>query len=145
MARDPLTAVLVDTHGLLFALLAPDRLSARARAVLEDRRTALVWSAASTWEVVVKAKAGKLDLGGDVVTVLGEQIVQMGMRLLPVEQAHALRVASLPEVAWVDAAGVSRRHADPFDRILVAQALVEGLPILSADEHFGRYPITRIW
>lgn len=137
--------VLVDTNGLLFALLAPHRLSARARAVLEDRANVLVWSAASTWEVVVKARLGKLELGGEVATVLGEQLLRMGMRILPVEQAHALRVASLPEVEWIDAQGVARRHADPFDRLLVAQALAEGLPILSADDHFDRYAVERVW
>lgn len=138
-------AVLVDTNGLLFALLAPERLSPRARRVLEDRTSALVWSAASTWEVVVKARLGKLDLGGDVATVLAEQILRLGMRILPVEQAHSMRVASLPDVDWIDAGGSPRRHADPFDRLLVAQALVEGLPILTSDDQFDRYPVERIW
>jgi PIN domain nuclease of toxin-antitoxin system len=137
--------VLVDTNGLLFALLSPERLSPRARRVLEDRRSALVWSAASTWEVVVKARLGKLDLGGDVATVLGEQILRMGMRILPVEQAHSLRLATLPDVDWIDASGSSRRHADPFDRLLIAQALVEGLPILTSDDQFDRYPVERVW
>jgi PIN domain nuclease of toxin-antitoxin system len=137
--------VLVDTHALLFALLSPDRLSTRARRVLEDRASVLVWSVASTWEVIVKARIGKLSLGGDVAIVLGEQIVRMGMRVLPVEQAHALEIARLPEVEWIDAAGVPKRHADPFDRLLVAQAVVEGLPILTADEQFDRYPVERIW
>lgn len=137
--------VLVDTNGLLFALLTPERLSPRARRILEDRTSALVWSAASTWEVVVKTRLGKLDLGGDVATVLGEQLLRMGMRILPVEQAHSLRVASLPDVDWVDANGAPRRHEDPFDRLLVAQAMVEGLPILTADDHFDRYPVERVW
>ena len=137
--------VLVDTNGLLFSLLAPERLSPRARAVLEDRGSALLWSAASTWEVVAKARLGKLDLGGDVATVLGEHLQRMGMRILPVEQAHSLRVASLAAVEWIDASGVVRRHADPFDRLLVAQALVEGLPILTSDDQFDRYPIARVW
>lgn len=137
--------VLVDTNGLLFALLTPERLSPRARRVLEDRTSALLWSAASTWEVVVKARLGKLDLGGDVATVLGEQLLRLGMRILPVEQAHSLRVASLPDVDWVDAYGSARRHADPFDRLLVAQALVEGLPILTSDDQFDRYAVERVW
>jgi PIN domain nuclease of toxin-antitoxin system len=137
--------ILVDANALLFALLAPERLSARARGVLEDRANTLVWSAASTWEVVVKARLGKLDLGGDVAAVLGEQIVRLGMRVLPVEHAHCLRVATLPEVEWTDAAGSLRRHADPFDRLLVAQALVEGLPILTSGEQFDRYAVQRVW
>jgi PIN domain nuclease of toxin-antitoxin system len=137
--------VLVDASALLFALLSPERLSARARVLLQDRSTTLVWSAASTWEVVIKARIGKLDLGGDTVAVLTEQVLRMGMRILPVEQAHALRVSSLPDVEWVDTSGAVRRHADPFDRLLVAQALVEGLPILTADEQFDRYPVERVW
>lgn len=137
--------VLVDTSCLLFALLTPEHLSPRARRVLEDRGSALVWSAASTWEVVVKTRLGKLDLGGDVATVLGEQLLRMGMRILPVEQAHSLRVASLPDVDWTDARGSSRRHADPFDRLIVAQALVEGLPLLTSDDQFDRYPVERVW
>lgn len=138
-------SALVDTNGLLFALLTPERLSPRARRVLEDRSSALVWSAASTWEVVVKARLGKLDLGGDVATVLGEQLLRMGMRILPVEQAHVLRVATLPDLEWIDADGSPRRHADPFDRLIVAQAIVEGLPILTSDDQFDRYPVERVW
>lgn len=67
------------------------------------------------------------------------------MPVVPVEQAHALRAASLPDLDWVDADGSPRRHADPFDRLLEAQALVEGLPILTADDEFDRYPIERVW
>jgi PIN domain nuclease of toxin-antitoxin system len=137
--------VLVDTNGLLFALLAPERLSLKARQILEDRRNTLLWSTASTWEVVIKAKMGKLDLGGDVAGILGEQILRLGLRILPVEQVHALHVARLPSVEWVDEAGLLRRHADPFDRLIVAQALVEEVPILSSDSAFDRYPVVRIW
>ncbi len=136
---------LVDTHALLFALLAPERLSVRARGVLEDRSNILLWSVASTWEVIVKVRTGKLDLGGDASSILSEQLLRLGMRILPVEQAHALRVHGLPEVEWVDRLGSTRRHADPFDRMLVAQALVEGVPVVTADEQFGRYPVEVIW
>ena len=94
---------------------------------------------------MVKARLGKLDLGGDVATVLAEQLERMGMRILPVEQAHSLRVASLPDVEWIDARGAARRHADPFDRLLVAQAIVEGLPILTSEDQFDRYPVDRVW
>lgn len=138
-------AILVDTNALLHALLAPAKLSPRARAVLADRANELVWSTASTWEVVLKARLGKLDLGGDVATILGREIVRFGLRVLPIEQTHCLRIASLPDVEWVDAKGVSQRHADPFDRLLVAQALVEDLPILTADALFERYAVRRLW
>jgi PIN domain nuclease of toxin-antitoxin system len=138
-------AVLVDTNALLFALTAPERLSPRASGILRDRSVTLTWSAVSTWEVIVKAGLGKLDLGGDPGLVLREQLLVMGMRLLPLEHAHALHVARLPEVTWTDGHGVSRRHADPFDRALVAQAIVEGLPILSADPQLDRYAVQRVW
>lgn len=140
-----MTAILVDTNALLHALLTPAKLSARARKTLEDRQHELVWSTASTWEVVIKARLGKLDLGGEVAKVLSAQIVRLGMRVLPIEQAHCLRIAGLPDVEWKDAKGVSQRHADPFDRLLVAQALVEELPILTADGLFERYGVRRIW
>ncbi len=137
--------VLLDTNALLFALLSPERLSPVARRILEDRSNTLVWSAASTWEIAIKARLGKLHLGGDVATVLGEQIVRLGLRILSVDQAHALCVAGLPDAQWTDETGAQRRHADPFDRLLVAAALVEGLPVLSADPQLDRYPIKRIW
>jgi PIN domain nuclease of toxin-antitoxin system len=104
-----------------------------------------VWSTASTWEVVVKARLGKLDLGGDVAKVLSPELERLGVYLLPVVQAHALAVATLPEVAWTDPAGLARRHADPFVRLLIAHALVEGVPVLTADAHFDRYAVNRIW
>ena len=137
--------VLVDANALLFALLAPDRLSAPARRILTDRACTLVWSVASTWEIVIKARLGKVDLGGEVAAVLARELSALGVRVLPVEQAHALAVASLPSVSWADADGIPRRHADPFDRLLVAQALAEGLPVLSADEALDRYGVQRIW
>lgn len=137
--------VLVDSNALLFALLAPDRLSEKAKKLMEDRGNHLVWSAASTWEIVIKVRLGKLQLDGGVTEVLPEQLNRLGMQVLPVEQSHALRVAGLPDVVWTDTAGIPRRHADPFDRLLVAQAQVENLPILSADEQFDRYEVTRMW
>ncbi len=111
--------VLVDTNALLFALLAPDRLSPRAHAVLSDAGSTLVWSAASTWEVIVKARLGKLDLGGEPANVLTEALLAFGMRMLPVTHAHALRVGTLQEPA-APPDGDGRRHADPFDRLIVA-------------------------
>ncbi len=138
-------SILVDTNALLHGLLTPAKLSARARNTLADRKNELVWSTASTWEIVIKARLGKLDLGGDVAKVLGTELVRLGMRVLPIEQAHCLRIAGLPDVDWKDAKGVSQRHADPFDRLLIAQALVEGLPILSADGLFERYGVRRVW
>ena len=77
--------------------------------------------------------------------VLGEQLVRMGMSVLPLEQAHAFQVARLPDVEVSGPDGLRRRHADPFDRILIAQAIVEGLPILAADDHFDGYPVERVW
>lgn len=137
--------VLVDSNALLFSLLTPERLSSRARTLLEDRENTLVFSVASMWEIVIKSRLGKLHLGGPVATVLSEEMDRLGMQLLPVEQAHALRVAALAPAGWTDSSGHVHRHADPFGRLLVAQAQIEGLPILSADEQLDRYEIDRIW
>ena len=87
-----LVTVLVDTNALLFALLVPERRSPRASRILRDRAVALVWSVASTWEIVIKARLGKVDLGGDVAAVLARELTALGVQILPIEQGHALAV-----------------------------------------------------
>ena len=134
--------VLLDANALLFALLAPERLSARARSLLEDRGCGLVWSAASTWEVMLKSGTGRLDLGGEPAAVLSEQLLAFGVRHLPIEQAHALRVATLPDPATVG--GPGGRHADPFDRMLVAQAKMHNLVLVSHDPKVLAYDVASL-
>ena len=115
--------VLLDTHLLLWALADPARLPAEARRLI-DHADAYV-SAASVWEISIKAALGKLSADpGEIVAALGPA----GFLALPISVEHAARVASLPPA-----------HRDPFDRLLVAQALAEPMRLLTTDATLGGY------
>ncbi|MDQ1552887.1 MAG: hypothetical protein QOD50_2309 [Actinomycetota bacterium] len=118
---------LVDTHLLLWAALVPQRLSAAATAVLEDPRAGLMFSAASIWEVAIKASMGREDFRVDS-RLLRRALLENGYSELPISSEHAAAVADLPG-----------RHGDPFDRIQVAQARVEGLVFLTGDAVVADY------
>jgi PIN domain nuclease of toxin-antitoxin system len=126
--------VLLDTHALLWWCADAPALSRRARATIADAGTECLVSAASCWEIAIKCSLGKLHLSVPAEKFLAEQIALNGFRVLPVELAHAVRVERLPF-----------HHRDPFDRLLSAQALLEKLPLVSADRVFGRYRVRRIW
>lgn len=125
--------VLVDTHAWIWSLASPERLSAEARTVLSSRRNVVYLSAASAWELAIKAALGKIELPEPFEAFVPSRMARLGITPLPVTHAHALRVSSLPP-----------HHRDPFDRLLVAQAIVERLPILTADAAFERYGIELI-
>jgi PIN domain nuclease of toxin-antitoxin system len=115
-------------------LIDSDRLSARARTVIGDAKTELHWSAASSWELAIKVALGRLDLGEAPRALIPRVLADEAIHSLEVTQAHALAVAELPT-----------HHRDPFDRMLVAQATIEGLAVLSADPIFARYGAETIW
>jgi PIN domain nuclease of toxin-antitoxin system len=126
--------VLLDTHALLWWDGDDRRLSQRARELIEHRETELILSVASVWEMVIKVARGRLRLGLPPDRLIAEAQQEQGLITLPVELAHALAVADLP-----------RQHADPFDRLLIAQARVEGLPIVTSDPVFAKYDIDTVW
>lgn len=119
---------LLDTHILLWAAGAPDRLPQAARSVIEDRENALFFSAASLWEIAIKRGLGRADFEADP-RLLRRGLLDNGYIELPVDGAHAVAIDQLPPI-----------HKDPFDRILVAQSIVEGLTLMTADDVVGRYP-----
>ena len=119
--------LLVDTHVLLWATAKSRRLPKEARRLLEDPENEVFWSAASLWEIVIKAALRKADFRVDVA-LLRPAFAQMGFVELPVSGAHAERVASLPPL-----------HKDPFDRMLVAQSLAEPLVLLTDDGALAPY------
>jgi PIN domain nuclease of toxin-antitoxin system len=123
----------VDTLVVLWALGGGERLSPRARAVLNDPGSGLVFSAASAWEMATKAAAGRLRVLDGPPGVL-ERLVAGGFEELPIGWDHAVRSAELPLI-----------HTDPFDRLLVAQAQLEGIPILTSDRAIHRYDVETIW
>lgn len=120
--------VLLDTHVLLWAAGFPDRLSRGTRNLIEDAETELLYSAASVWEVAIKNSLGRRDFDVDP-RILRRGLLETGYRELPVTGAHAAGVDLLPPI-----------HADPFDRILIAQAHIEEITLLTADRTVGRYP-----
>ena len=122
-------SILLDTHVVLWAFASPDRLSPAARALLEDAQTEVLVSAASAWEIATKYRLGKLPGAERIVTGYVAHLATLGARELPVVSAHAL------------AAGLfAVEHRDPFDRMLAAQAIAEGVPLVTADPVMALFP-----
>jgi PIN domain nuclease of toxin-antitoxin system len=126
--------ILFDTQPFIWWLADDDRLPGSVRSLIGDQGTRVVLSVVSIWECVIKAGAGRLNLGGPPEEVIPRVLRESTFQLLAMEVRHALRVASLP-----------RLHSDPFDRILVAQALEEGLTIATGDRGIAAYPVDRVW
>ena len=126
--------VLLDSHAVLWATLDDDRLPRSVRALIEDRTTHVAISVATTWELTMKALAGRLRLPEPPETYFDGLVRDFGYELLPIHQRH---VSALPELPSV--------HADPFDRMLVAQAVVEDIELVTGDEYLRRYPVRTIW
>ena len=124
--------VLIDTHVFLWFIFDDPQLSVRARDVIEDENNDVYLSVASVWEMAIKAGMGRLPLIEPVEAFIPQQLLRTNIQLLPISLVHALHVASLPG-----------HHRDPFDRLLVAQSLIEGLPILSIDATFDAYGVDR--
>lgn len=120
--------LLLDTHLLLWAANAPERLSAKGKAFFEDPDHELLFSAASIWELAIKNGLGRDDFKVDA-RLLRRGLLDNGYSELAITGAHAVFLESLPPI-----------HKDPFDRILVAQATVEGITLLTADSIVAKYP-----
>lgn len=120
--------LLLDTHLLLWAAGEPKRLSRKARALIDDRDNELLFSAASLWEVVIKRSLGRSDFQVDP-RLLRRGLLDNGYSELPVLSEHVVAIESLPPI-----------HKDPFDRVLVAQASVEGITLLTTDSIVAQYP-----
>lgn len=127
--------ILLDTHALLWYLAGDTQLSAKARNVIKDVENIALVSAASAWEITTKHRLGKLphDHAGVAADVHGT-LVEYGFTELPVSVAHAQRAGAIPGP-----------HKDPFDRMLIAQALVDGISLVSNEEIFDSYGVVRIW
>lgn len=126
--------VLIDSHALLWFLQGNSQLSPTARDSIEDADNEKLVSIASCWEISIKAGLGKLRLTEPTRILLEREIPRNNLRLLSITLEHATAVESLPH-----------HHRDPFDRLLIAQAICEGVPIVSGDAAFDAYPVARIW
>ena len=120
--------LLLDTHLLLWAAAEPERLPVDVRDLIEDAGNDLLFSAASLWEVAIKSSLGRDDFTADPA-VLRRGLLDNGYVELPVASDHAVATVMLPSI-----------HRDPFDRMLVAQAQVEGITLLTADAVVAHYP-----
>ena len=126
--------VLLDTHTFLWFVLGEAQLSSTATShILDPVNTKLV-SPASYWEIAIKIRLGKYTLHEPYEAFMQRGIFGNGFRILPIEPQHTAVLTTLP-----------LHHRDPFDRLLIAQAMVEQIPIISDDSLFDAYPIMRLW
>jgi PIN domain nuclease of toxin-antitoxin system len=126
--------ILLDTHALLWAALGDPRLSPAADAIIGDGSQELLISPVSAMEIVMKHAAGRLELPDEARTWIQTRVAAFGLIELPLTTEHAIEAGLLP-----------RHHRDPWDRLLVAQARVERVTLLTADDAIARYEVTTIW
>ena len=122
--------ILLDTQPWLWMLAAPERFSDASRELVQSADNELLLSAASAWEIAIKCGLGKLQLPAEPAVSIPELMMKSATTPLPVLHGHTLHVAELPQ-----------HHLDPFDRVLVAQAQLEDLPLLTADPQFDPYDV----
>ena len=125
---------LLDTHALLWWLDGDERLSPNARAFIGDSDNRILVSAASAWEIATKVRLGKLPGAVEVAARFLDCLLEQGFTPLGISVEHALRAGSLPGP-----------HRDPFDRMLIAQAQTEPIPLISNESVFDSYGIQRLW
>ena len=126
--------LLLDTHTLLWFFTNDSSLSTRARGAIEDSGNVARVSAVSLWEVAIKCALGKLKLPAPCADVFPHQLETNGFDLLPITPAHCAALLTLPF-----------HHRDPFDRLLLAQAMAEGLTLVTDDGQFGPYGVPLLW
>jgi PIN domain nuclease of toxin-antitoxin system len=122
--------LLLDTHAFLWAAGDPDQLRPNARAAIEDSANEVLVSAGVAWEISIKVALGKLTVPADPAVWFPARVRSLGFHALDISAAHALAVGGLPDV-----------HRNPFDRIMIAQAQIEGLTFVTRDAENQKYPI----
>jgi PIN domain nuclease of toxin-antitoxin system len=125
---------MLDTHVFLWWNTDDPQLSSFARQFIADGTNEIFLSAASAWEIAIKYARGRLTLPEPPEMYVASRMTSQNFQPLPIQISHALQVSSLPDI-----------HQDPFDRLLVAQSLLEDLPILTGDKNIPQYPVSVIW
>jgi PIN domain nuclease of toxin-antitoxin system len=125
---------LLDTGVWLWTVLEPERIARKTREVIADLHQDVFLSAVTSWEVAIKSAAGKLSLPEPPGSYVPRRMADQGLRPLPISHQHALAVSSLPA-----------HHRDPFDRLLIAQANLEDMILITADRIFEQYPVQLLW
>jgi PIN domain nuclease of toxin-antitoxin system len=126
--------LLLDIHTFLWWDSAPEHLSASVLALCRDPSVVLFLSLISLWKIQIKRGLGKLPLSLPLAQIVEEQQTKHGLQLLPILPSHIFALETLPS-----------HHKDPFDRLLIAQAITESLPLASVDSAFASYPVSVIW
>ncbi len=126
--------LLLDSHVLIWWASSSEKLSERVYSLINDTNNTLLFSIASVWEIQIKVQLGKLNLHSSLPVLIENQQRVNNLQLLPIELAHLWGLTNLPN-----------HHRDPFDRLLIAQAIVEQIPLVSIDSVFDNYPIQRLW
>lgn len=126
--------LLLDTHVFIWWTISPNRLSKKASELIANPQNILFMSLVSIWEMQIKAQLGKLSFDLPLADLIERQQEVNDLYLLPIELTHIYNLASLPN-----------HHRDPFDRLLMAQALIENINLISIDKVFDQYPVNRIW
>ncbi len=125
---------LLDTHVFLWWITDDPRLPSHVRQIIADGNNELFFSAASCWEIAIKAKLGRIRLPGKPDLFISEQMIANDIQGLSIQASHALHVFNLPDF-----------HKDPFDRIIVAQSQMEKLSIITSDNLIAKYKVRVIW
>ena len=128
--------LLLDTHSMYWYIEDDPQLSGRARTLIQDASNEILVSPASYWEIAIKISIGKWRLNRPYEEFINIGLNQYGFQVLPILPTHTARLIGLP---------FPQGHRDPFDRLLVAQVLVEQIPIVSADSPLDAYGVTRLW
>ena len=126
--------LLLDTHTLLWFALGDSQLSDQARGLIDDPAHDMCVSPASYWEIAIKIRLGKYTLPNRYEDFMQKAIAGNGFDVLPVEFKHTAVLTTLP-----------LHHRDPFDRLIIAQAMVEDISVISSDDAFDAYPVRRLW
>ncbi|OPX22085.1 MAG: PIN domain nuclease [Candidatus Latescibacterota bacterium] len=126
--------ILLDTHSFLWFIAGSDSLSTQARDLIADLGNEVLLSTGSLWELAIKVSIGKIELSRPFGEIIPEQLSENEITVLPIELSHLTMLTELPF-----------HHRDPFDRLIIAQGIVEGLPVITRDIMFRNYPVDILW
>jgi PIN domain nuclease of toxin-antitoxin system len=126
--------LLLDTHAFLWFIQGSNKLSETARNLIEDQGNQKLLSIASLWEMSIKVSIGKLDVGMTIAELMNREVSGNGFELLAIKPNH---LDELTKLVF--------HHKDPFDRLIIAQALAEHMPVVTKDNAFGRYAVSLLW
>jgi PIN domain nuclease of toxin-antitoxin system len=126
--------LLLDTHAFLWFIQGSQNLSETARNLIEDQGNQKLLSIASLWEISIKVSTGKLDVGMTIAELVSREVYGNGFEVLAIQANH---LDELTKLVF--------HHKDPFDRLIIAQALAERMLVVTRDEAFGRYPVSLLW